>query len=317
MPLAQTILEWIPHLPYTVALAAVATLGYLVGRRRHQPEGLQILRTQAEIERAKTVAKELEKISLSVRRNLSRHNTSVTRFKERVNELTSGEDAESWQRLCVEADEFLKPTLRLANEIAQAYDELRQQTTHLMALTEARTDALTCVRNRRAMDEVLQGLVAMKNRYEQEFSLAILDLDYFKQVNDEQGHLAGDQILRNFANEISEAVRETDVVARYGGEEFVILMPRTSLANASIFTERLRNTIEKCEFLPGLRLTVSIGVAAIHTGEEGHDLLKRADEALYHAKAAGRNRVYRHDGTHLEAVTETVIEAKPAEPAAT
>lgn len=306
MPLAQTLIDWLPQLPYTVALAAVATLGYLIGRRRPSAEDIQLYRTQAEVERAKSVALELEKISSAVRRNLSRHHASVARFKERVGELTSGQDAESWQRLCAEADEFLKPTLRLANEIAQAYDELRQQSTHLMALTEARTDALTCVRNRRAMDEVLQGLVAMKNRYDQEFSLAILDLDYFKKVNDEQGHLAGDQILRTFANVLSDAVRETDVVARYGGEEFVVLMPRTALENAATFSERLRGMIERSELSPACRITVSIGVAAIHKGEESQDVLQRADEALYHAKAAGRNRVFLHDGTHIELVTPAV-----------
>lgn len=315
MPLQDTlqdIVAWMPDLPYGLLLAVVATLGYVFGRSQKQLSDSPVLKTKREIERAQAVAQELEKIASHVRKNLAKHHACVARFKERVSDLTASHDSEAWKKLCEEADEFLKPTIRLANEIAQAYDELRQQTTHLMAFTEVRTDPLTGVRNRRALDEVLDGLLAMKLRYDQDFSLVILDLDHFKQVNDEQGHLVGDRVLRAFANLLTETVRETDVVTRYGGEEFVVIMPRTSLDDACNFCERLRSTVEQSK-LDEMRVTVSGGVAMAFDSEEAESLLKRADEALYHAKSAGRNRIYRHTGDHIEPIStqQPANEASP------
>lgn len=296
-------LGWMPQLNFTVALAAVATIGYLVGRRRKRVDDSIALKAQREIERAQSVARELERIGAAVRKHLAKHHASVARFKERVNDLTSHEEAETWKKLCEEADEFLKPTLRLAHEFAQAYDQLRQQMTHLMAFTEVRTDPLTGVRNRRALDEVLAGMFAMKTRYDQAFSVVIFDIDHFKRINDEQGHLTGDRVLRTFAAMLSDSVRETDVVARYGGEEFVIIMPQTELESAATFCERLRSAVERTTMVD-LQITVSGGVAAAHDGDDVQSLLNRADEALYHAKEGGRNRVFRHDGTHIESVQD-------------
>lgn len=292
---------WLPQLNYTVALAAVATIGYAIGRRRKRSEDTTALKAQREIERAQSVARELERIGAAVRKHLAKHHASVARFKERVNDLTSHEEAETWKKLCEEADDFLKPTLRLAHEFAQAYDQLRQQMTHLMAFTEVRTDPLTGVRNRRALDEVLATMFAMKSRYDQAFSVVIFDIDHFKQVNDEQGHLTGDRVLRTFAALLSDSIRETDVVARYGGEEFVIIMPQTELENAAAFCERLRAMVER-NAIVDIKVTVSGGVATAHDGDDVQGLLNRADEALYHAKESGRNRVFRHDGTHIEPV---------------
>jgi len=301
---------WMPQLNYMVALAAVATIGYLVGRRKKRTDDNIALKAQREIERAQAVARELERIGSAVRKHLAKHHASVARFKERVNDLTSHEEAETWKKLCEEADEFLKPTLRLAHEFAQAYDQLRQQMTHLMAFTEVRTDPLTGVRNRRALDEVLGGMFAMKTRYDQAFSVVIFDIDHFKRINDEQGHLTGDRVLRTFAALLSDSVRETDVVARYGGEEFVIIMPQTDLEAASAFCDRLRSRVER-NVIAELRVTVSGGVATAHDGDDTRSLLNRADEALYHAKEGGRNRIYRHDGTHIEAVQENLDVATP------
>lgn len=295
------LLSWMPQVNFTVAMAAVATIGYLFGRRRKRPDETIALKAQREIERAQSVASELERIGTAVRKHLAKHHASVARFKERVNDLTSHEEVETWKMLCEEADEFLKPTLRLAHEFAQAYDQLRQQMTHLMAFTEVRTDPLTGVRNRRALDEVLAGMFAMKTRYDQEFSIVIFDIDYFKRVNDEQGHLTGDRVLRTFATLLNDSVRETDVVARYGGEEFVIIMPQTNLESATAFCERLRAMVER-NAIVDIKVTVSGGVATAHDGDDVQSLLNRADEALYHAKESGRNRIFRHDGTHIDPV---------------
>jgi diguanylate cyclase (GGDEF)-like protein len=211
-----------------------------------------------------------------------------------------------WQDLCAEAEEMLKPTLQLAAQMAAAYDQIRQQSNNLMTFTEVRTDPLTGVSNRRALDDTLESQLAMLHRYEQSFSVLIIDIDHFKQINDEQGHLYGDRMLKTVAKLLAETVRETDMVARYGGEEFVIVMPQTPLEGAIIFSDRLRQRIEQ-----DLPLTVSGGVTMTMEGDDSQTLLARADAALYGAKAAGRNRLFCHTGQAIEAATVVQEEGAP------
>lgn len=286
----EEIRPWLPHLPATVALAAVAILGYFVGRWQRWKSGGLESQSRREIARAQTVARELEKIAEAIRQNLSTHDASVTRFKERVRELRDRQGEEAWARLCKEAEEVLQPTLRLANEIAHAYDEIRHQSTFLMSFTEVRTDPLTGARNRRALDEALDTMFAMKGRYDQPFSVALFDIDFFKSINDEHGHLCGDRVLRAVAGLLADTARTTDIVARYGGEEFVVLMPQTDLAGAQLLSGRLREQVENNVFVD-VKVTVSAGVAEARHGEDAHTLLARADKALYRAKDAGRNCV--------------------------
>jgi hypothetical protein len=138
-------------IPVPVALAAVAVLGYLFGRRR-AARGAELSHARRELKRAKAVIRELESISNQVRTSLAEHQTSILAFKDRVSALGKDGSSAGWQELCDEAERILQPTLRLSNEIAQAYDEIRQQTHLLMTFTEVRTDPLTGVSNRRAMD---------------------------------------------------------------------------------------------------------------------------------------------------------------------
>lgn len=286
------------NIPSTVALAVVAVLGYLFGRGarvgQHTSDSEQARR---ELKRAKAVARELEVISEQIRKSLATHHSSVARFKDRVTELSGEQKEVAWQELCKEAEEMLKPTLRLASQIAHAYDEIRQQTNHLMTFTELRTDPLTRVSNRRALDECLDNMFSLMQRYGQVFSIAIFDIDHFKQVNDERGHVQGDHMLQRVARIIDDNVRDTDVVARYGGEEFVVVMPHTPLDGACIFSERLREKIEA-----QLDLTISGGVSQAMESDTPQSLVSRSDAALYGAKAAGRNRVYRHTGADIEPI---------------
>ena len=305
-PLLGKLPSWdlgMPEVPVPVALAAIALVGYLASRRskiRHLTEAEQARR---ELKRARAVARELECIADSVRKNLASHSASIAHFKQRVGSLSGAEKEPSWQRLCKEAEEMLKPTLELATQIAQAYDELRQQTNQLMTFTEIRTDPLTRVSNRRALDDTLDSMFALLQRYGQGFSVAMFDIDHFKAVNDTQGHLYGDSILQAVARVIDESVRDTDVVARFGGEEFVVVMPLTELAGACIFAERLRGVIES-----SLAVTVSGGVAMAGDTDSASTLLSRADAALYSAKAAGRNAVFQHTGSDIESVArETAL----------
>jgi diguanylate cyclase (GGDEF)-like protein len=305
-------IEWTNlHLSTPVALAAVAAIGYLVGRKnRERANATNEAQARRELKRAQAVAKELEQIADLVRRSLATHHSSVLKFKDRMASLGSVEHEGAWQELCVEAEEMLKPTLQLAAQMAAAYDQIRQQSNNLMTFTEVRTDPLTGVSNRRALDDTLETLLAMFHRYEQTFSAVIIDIDHFKQINDEQGHLYGDRMLKSVAKLLAETVRETDMVARYGGEEFVIVMPQTPLDGAIVFADRLRQRIEK-----DLPLTVSAGVTSTAEGDDSQTLLARADAALYSAKAAGRNRLFCHTGSAIEAavVTEEDLAAANAE----
>ena len=293
--------EWwhsIPGLPIPMALAAVAVLGYLVGRMRRAAGAALESQARRELQRAQLVARELEKIAEVIRQNLDKHEDSMSRFKDRVKDLGQEGEEDAWKRLCREAEDILRPTLRLANEISHAYDEIRRQTTMLMSLTEVRKDPLTGLRNRRALDESLETMFAMKTRYGQPFVVAMFDIDYFKKVNDEFGHVRGDRVLRGVAAILDDAARSTDVVARFGGEEFVILMPQTELEGACLLANRVRDSIEKA-LVADVKATVSGGIASAREGEDSGLLLSRADKALYTAKELGRNCICVDDGAQV------------------
>ncbi|MBI2796560.1 MAG: diguanylate cyclase [Gemmatimonadetes bacterium] len=161
----------------------------------------------------------------------------------------------------------------------------------------ARTDPLTQLLNRRVLVERLSQEVERARRYDGKITLLMIDLDHFKRVNDQYGHLVGDDVLRDVATLLKNALRAVDVVARYGGEEFVVVLPETPAPGALAFAERLRERIEATDFSAHphgtFHLTTSIGMATFPgpRTESGEDLLARADEALYRAKADGRNRV--------------------------
>lgn len=161
---------------------------------------------------------------------------------------------------------------------------------------QAREDGLTGLANRRAFDEALAREFARAVRYDEPLSLALIDIDHFKQVNDRFSHAAGDAVLREVARLMRCESRAVDAVARWGGEEFAVLMPSTELDQAATVCERLRAAVENNDWssiAPGLTVTVSIGIAR-HTGIEHHEkLLSRADAALYWAKQQGRNRISR------------------------
>lgn len=174
-------------------------------------------------------------------------------------------------------------------------DQLRQSLQ--LSLEMAVTDQLTGLFNRRYMSRHLSTLVANAGTTGKPVSFLIMDIDYFKTVNDSHGHDTGDLVLREFANRISANVRGVDLACRFGGEEFVVVMPDTDLSFAYMVAERLRQSIADVPFqiavAPGrLPVTVSIGVTASEgAGDTADALLRRADQALYRAKREGRNRV--------------------------
>ncbi len=284
-------------IPAPVALAIVALVGYLVGRWRRRLETDEQAGARRELKRARAVIRELEGIAREVRAGLASHHSNVMRFKQRVQQLSLCGEAAVWKQLCDEAERMLKPTMRLSRQLAHAYDEIRQQTNLLMTFTEVRTDPLTGVSNRRALDDSLANMFGILARYGTGFSIAIFDIDHFKKINDQHGHLYGDQVLQQLARMLDDCVRETDIVARYGGEEFVVLMPQTDLGAASQFADRMRESVQT-----DLSITISGGVAQASEHDSPRTLLSRADAALYEAKSGGRNLVYRHLGEEAEPV---------------
>ncbi|WP_443693440.1 diguanylate cyclase [Pseudomonas sp.] len=183
----------------------------------------------------------------------------------------------------------------LAERVANMEQEAQGYRDHLeVQRQKALIDPLTDLPNRAAWSERLDHEVNLWHQRGNSLSLAMLDLDHFKRINDGYGHLAGDKVLKIIANVLRKRLRPGDFIARFGGEEFVLLMPDSSLANALAAGEALRTAIEVCPFhFKGepVTITVSMGVAQFQPGERSDLALKRADEALYRAKAAGRNRV--------------------------
>jgi diguanylate cyclase (GGDEF)-like protein len=160
----------------------------------------------------------------------------------------------------------------------------------------ALTDALTGAVNRHHFNDVLSQEIVNVNHHDRPLSIMVLDIDHFKQVNDNYGHGVGDEVLIMFYRACKSTVRNSDVVARIGGEEFVIVMPDTTLKNAENFAERLRKKIEKLEVKVDehdIQLTVSIGVSQWRAAQfiSAEAFINHADKSLYLAKNGGRNKV--------------------------
>lgn len=175
---------------------------------------------------------------------------------------------------------------------------LRNALRHRQAVKCALTDSLTGAGNRISLDNSLKREVDIAHRYQTPLSLALIDLDRFKQVNDQYGHQAGDFVLKEVIQTIASNSRCADMIFRYGGEEFVILLTKTDSWGAHIITERLRAMIAGLACIyenQEIPVTISIGLATLNNADSPKSLLERADSALYQAKHRGRNRVVNLD----------------------
>ncbi|WP_255989416.1 diguanylate cyclase [Chitinolyticbacter albus] len=212
--------------------------------------------------------------------------------------------ASSERRLFQQQIGALNTELIQANEALEARVRdrtaaLEKRNDELLALNEtirvmATIDELTGIYNRRHIVERLRQEEARSERDSHPFCVCLIDIDYFKDVNDRHGHQAGDEVLRIVAQTAREVIRETDCVGRYGGEEFLLLLAGTDLEGARVTAERLRTATEALVFAQigaDFRVTISLGLAGHYPGEHIELTISRADAALYRAKAAGRNRV--------------------------
>lgn len=166
--------------------------------------------------------------------------------------------------------------------------ELQQYNEELKRLSE--TDSLTGIFNRKKLKDSLNVEINKANRYNEVFSLILLDIDFFKKVNDNHGHLTGDNVLIEVCKIISKNIRDIDLFARWGGEEFVILVYKQDINQAEFIAEKLRTQIEKAN-IENLKITCSFGVTQYERTNTSEILFKKADDALYEAKETGRNKV--------------------------
>jgi diguanylate cyclase (GGDEF)-like protein len=160
--------------------------------------------------------------------------------------------------------------------------------------TSAMLDPLTSCYNRRTLDELLSKEVSKAQRYTNNLSILMLDVDHFKAVNDCYGHLAGDHILKEISDLLKNEIRNSDYIVRYGGEEFIIVLPEIPIANAVALSERIKDKIEMTTFRfedSRIKLTISIGISSFSTNKTSYELIREADEMLYISKNNGRNRI--------------------------
>ncbi len=218
--------------------------------------------------------------------------------------VTDGDKRKLHQALEMGVNDYLTRPVDTNELVARVRTQLRKKRyadrlrhNVQLSLEMAITDQLTGLHNRRYMARHLDNLVSQSLRSGKPLAFVIMDIDFFKLVNDTYGHDIGDEVLQEFARRISANVRGCDLACRYGGEEFVVVMPDTDVPYAYSIAERLRKSIETTPVLISrapdkLPITVSIGIAgSLGSGDSADALLRRADQALYNAKNSGRNRV--------------------------
>lgn len=234
-----------------------------------------------------------------VTRGIDLHNTLV---KEISNELLGEENSDSSTVLAAVAS-LMKANESMQSELSTAKQKLQDQSKQIDAFAEdARTDSLTGLSNRRAFDELIQRHLAAQIEKQKPTTLMMLDVDHFKRFNDRHGHLAGDEVLRSVSLVLQEKIRDNDIAVRYGGEEFAVLFPNTTLEEAAPVAVGVRRAIYRSVVNfeeKTLRVTASAGIAQSRNGESEDEWIKRADEALYAAKNAGRNCQHWHNGAQV------------------
>ncbi|MCE9543915.1 MAG: diguanylate cyclase [Planctomycetia bacterium] len=255
-------------------------------------------------ELARLALKQLHHLASSVRADVDLHRSQVHAINEQLNSGAPTDQAAVNKSL----QELLEANDRLQRQLAMTEEKLTDQAREIERhAAHARTDSLTATVNRGGFDSELARRLAEWERRDRPFCLLMLDVDHFKEFNDRNGHPVGDRILKEVAGALKATMRDMDVVARYGGDEFAIIMPDTLLTEARMAAERAQRCVETLE-IPAtgkkLRVTVSEGLAEVMPGDDAVSLIRRADDALYAAKQAGRNCAFVHDSQQCLPVTD-------------
>lgn len=274
---------------------------------------------EANPENTSDQAVKLESLMVSLKAMTSEVGAQVGEHNERIVEITQTLESggSSPDRVLAAGGLLISANRQLQAQLTEARAEIDRQRDELgRSMRDSLTDPLTGIANRRAFDHELAQAIATAQRRSKGLALIMIDIDHFKRVNDTNGHMVGDQLLKAFARKLSQSFRDNDLVSRFGGEEFAVILPLTNLRQGGEAAERVRSMIEDCDCVGrevSLRITASMGVAELLPEERDVALIKRADAALYGAKKAGRNRVYVHDGQRMSQVIIEIARAPLAD----
>ena len=272
------------------------TLGLLGGGWVCRHRLRAVSRHKDEILLTRDILARVDELTTRVATDVGAHNTRVMAIND---ELASKEAPDS-EAVVATIAKLVAINCQMQERLTEAETKLQEQSKALESqVAEARTDVLTRLPNRRALEDEMARRLAEFHRHGTSFSAVMLDVDLFKRFNDQHGHQVGDDVLRGIAGVLQQTMRGMDMAARYGGEEFVVILPSTSLEDARQAGERYRQAIEKAVFRSDgkeLTVTASVGVAQFMPSEQPTLMLRRADHALYASKEAGRNCTHWHDG---------------------
>ncbi|NVN91109.1 MAG: GGDEF domain-containing protein [Desulfuromonadales bacterium] len=266
-------------------------------------------------------AQTIRNILLSVAKTIQRTDKAASDSSLALDSVKGSFDnldlTDAHQILMREIDRVIDSNTNLKGELASSQEVLAEQRLQIENLrTAVRIDGLTQLANRAYFDEKLTESLDILKRYNQAFSLMMIDLDNFKDINDTYGHPAGDRILKGVAFKIRESLRSSDFLARFGGDEFSLILIKADAHIASDVAWKLCNSLRESRFLLDdipVTATLSIGVAEADVRDTEESLLKRADEALYRVKQTGRNNVLLADKPVVSstAITPQAARQKP------
>lgn len=256
-------------------------------------------KTQADTERLEQAIRQVFGLVGSVAGDVDQHRVRLEQANQELAAL-GPDEANLTAVVLGTVGRILDVNEHLRTRLGDTERQLEHQAEQLQRqLAAAMTDPLTQLPNRRAFEAELERRMTERREKGVPFCLLVLDVDYFKTLNDHFGHPMGDEVLRRMAQVFTGGVSEADLVARVGGEEFAVILPRTAIADAVELADRLRRAVAATVFaaeLAHLKITVSLGLAESLPGETAALLVKRADEALYASKHGGRNCGHYHDG---------------------
>jgi diguanylate cyclase (GGDEF)-like protein len=246
------------------------------------------------------LASQLCELVTRVTRDVGDHQTQLQQINQELAACRSS-DTDRLAGLVVRpAGQLLQLNGRLQARLSAAEEKLKQQTAEIQShIAAARTDPLTKLSNRRAIDAALACRIAQWQQTAVPLHLMVIDVDQFQRLNDQHGHLAGDQALRKIADVLRRMLPETDLIARLRDAEFAVILPGSNTGDARRLWEAVRTAVGAADFCfekSRFPLTVSVGVASVQAGDDRVSLVRRAEEALSAAKRAGRNAALFHNG---------------------